>query len=181
MSTVNCNFVLIPTGSAVEGGAIVPAPAVLALSPDAANAVIQGVPGALFLDKPQGRDYGGLATAGFAKNGCAYLTLTGTTPVTLDLTALAPAAGVVVAGDAAFGSTKRIRLFNNGAADVVLSPGGSNPANLGFGGTSPTLRVPAGSYVELNNAAGNAVDSTHKTVTVTPTAGGSCGVCVGGS
>lgn len=122
-----------------------------------------------------------LSVAGYAKNAAVAFTLTGTTGITIDLTALAAATGVVVAGDTVFASFNQLILVNTGAADLIVAPGGSNPARLPLNGTTPTYTVPAGSRLVIESAAGLAVDSTHKTILVTPATGGSLGLCVGGA
>lgn len=117
---------------------------------------------------------------GFAKNGGLTVNLTGTTPVTLSLLDLT-SNSTSSAGDTVFATWNVLVFKNTGAADVTIAPAGSNPASLGLAGTSPTLTVPAGSTVVLNSAAGITVDSTHKSITVTPTSGGSLALCVGGA
>lgn len=177
MPTTNSNFVVI-TNPCLVGSTVQPAGSVVPMNQVSALQVCnEGYATPLDFSLTTG----GLANAGFAKNGAAYLTLTGTTAITLDLTALAAATGVVVAGDSSFALWNRIRFYNTGAVDLVVSPGGSNPARLLLAGTTPTLTIPAGSAVTLDSLAGLVVDSTHKTVTITPTAGGTIGVCVGGA
>jgi hypothetical protein len=130
---------------------------------------------------PVPENYGTIVGA-FAKNACALLTLTGTTAITLDLTNVVAATGVVVAGDTSFATANVLILNNLGAVDLTISPGGSNPARIPqLGGTTPTLTIPAGSCIAIHSAAGYAVDSTHKTFTITPTAGGTLAVSVGGA
>lgn len=115
----------------------------------------------------------------YAKHGGVYLTLSGTTPVTIDLTALG--SNTVYAGDTSFATWNQIVFYNNGAQDLTVAPAGSNGARLQLNGTSPTITVAAGSYVTLQSVAGLAVDSTHKGITVTPTSGGTIAICVAGA
>lgn len=175
MATTNSAFVTLTSPNLV-GSTVQAAGAVVALNASNANQIVNGGTGTR-LDKV----VTDLATAGYPKNGCAYLTLTGTTAITLDLTALAAATGVVVAGDTTFATWNQLVFVNTGTQDLVLSPGSSNPARLQLGGTSPTLTIAAGSTFTLQSVAGLGVDSSHRTLTITPTAGGSIGVCVGGS
>jgi hypothetical protein len=118
----------------------------------------------------------------FAKNGCQLMTLSGTTPESLDLTDLTANTPASYAGDTTF-ATANVIIFNNvGTHDLVISPGASNPASLPkMTGTSPTFTVAAGSVVAFHSAAGATVDSTHKIITVTPTAGGNLAISVGGA
>lgn len=175
------NFVLIPTATVLEGSATVAGPSILALASDQANEVVAGGGGTM-IDKDSTSGVGGLAGAGFAKNNAISLTLTGTTAITFSLIALAAATGLVIGpGDTVFAAWSRLRFKNIGTTDLKISPGASNGNALGLGGTSPTITVPAGSSHELNNAAGNTVDSSHTNVTVTPTSGGSLVVSIGGS
>jgi hypothetical protein len=123
---------------------------------------------------------GGFAIQGFAKNGAFHVTTSGTTPVTCDLTNLATNS-TSQAGDATFATFNKIKVRNAGTAAMTIAPGGSNPASLGFGGTTPTYTVNAGAEVEIEVPAGATVDSTHKTITITPTSGGDVVVAVGGA
>ena len=113
-----------------------------------------------------------------------YVPLTGTTPVNIDLTDLTSGATLNTAGDTTFATWNKIRISNAVAgtpADVTYGPGGSNPLRTLLAGTTPTLTVPASSTVTLASAAGLAVDSTHKVLTITPTAGGAVTIAVSGS
>ena len=116
-----------------------------------------------------------------AKTAGIVLTLTGTTPITIDLTALAAATGVVVAGATSFSNWNHILWTNIGTTALAIAPGASNPIRNQLGGTSPTLTPQASDVVHWVASAGLAVDSTHKTFTVTPTSGGSMLVWIGGS
>lgn len=122
-----------------------------------------------------------LATAGYAKNAGVLLTLTGTTAITINAAALAAATGVQIAGDTAFATVNQIILYNTGAVDLIVAPAGSNPFPFPLNGTTPTYTVPAGSRLVIESVAGLTVDGTHKSITVTPTAGGTLGICLGGA
>ena len=121
------------------------------------------------------------STAGFALSGACRLTLSGTTTKTITLVDLTSATAAS-AGDTVFAKFMTLVAYNDGAADVTIAPGASNPASIGLAGTSPTLTIPAGKFVVLNYAtAGVTIDSTHKTIDVTPTSGGSFVLVVGGA
>ena len=122
-----------------------------------------------------------LAGAGLAKTACALLTFTGTTPITLDLTNLAAATGVQVAGATSFATWNHIIFNNVGAQPIAVSPGASNPLRTPLGGTGPTHTMQAGDVDHWNSSAGLTVDSTHKTITFTPTSGGSLAFSIGGA
>ena len=122
-----------------------------------------------------------LAAANYAKLAGIVLSLTGTTPITLDLTTLAAATGVQVAGASSFSNWNKMLFQNTGATPLVVSPGESNPLRNPLGGTSPTHTLASGDEALWNSNAGSAVDSTHKTITVTPTSGGQLFVAIGGS
>lgn len=121
-----------------------------------------------------------LATAGFAKNGVYVKTLSGTTAVNPDLTDLTSGA-TSYAGDTTFASFSLLTIYNTGAADISFAPGGSNPASIGMSGTGPSQTVKAGGRVTLDFGTPITVDSTHKVITITPTAGGSVALVVGGA
>jgi hypothetical protein len=182
MATTKSGFV-VTNKAALVGAAVVAAPAVEAMSDEAANVVAQaaagnpGNTGSVRIDAPSIN----LATASYAKNAGVYLTLTGTTPITLDFTAIAATTGVVIAGDTAFATWNQIVLMNTGAVDLVMTPGGSNPLRTLLSGTGPGLTIPAGSTITLASVAGLTVDGTHKTLTFTPTSGGSLGLAIGGA
>jgi hypothetical protein len=165
MSTTNKNFVVETASNPVSA---------VAVSPTFAGQLVSNQQGEI-VDVVNVN----LASGGYAKNGMVYLTLTGTTPVSLDLTALG--SNTVYAGDVAFANWNQLVFNNTGAQDLVVSPNVSNGARLLLGGTSPTITVPAGSAVTLESVANVVIDSTHKSITITPTAGGSMAVCVGGS
>lgn len=128
---------------------------------------------------------GGLYVCAFPRNGCVLLATSGTTAVTIDLTALAVATGVSsVAGDADFsGKLKAIvlRNLNPTSGDFAVAPGASNGFPMNLAGTTPSVKVESGSAVVIHSKAGITVDATHKTITVTPTAGGVLAISLGGS
>lgn len=122
----------------------------------------------------------GMSNDGFAKHGFSTTTLSGTTPVNLSLIDLT-SNSTASCGDTVFATWNTLELINTGAADLTVAPGASNPANLGMGGTTPTLTIPANSKMTFHNLAGGSIDGTHKIVTVTPTAGGSFALGVAGA
>lgn len=148
----------------------------VALAVDAGTASSQSAAGlATLLD----RWTSDLSKAGYSKNGCVVLTLSGTTPVTIDLTSLN--SQTVYAGDTSFATWKEVIFTNLGATDLTVSPGASNPLRTPLGGTSPTLLSYASGKTRWHCPAGQAVDGTHKTLTITPTSGGTIAICVGGA
>lgn len=173
MTTTNSAFVK-NTNAALVGSTVAAAGQVVALTESAATTEVNSG-GATRLDKAGIN----LAIDGFAKNGAAVIALTGTTPVTITLIDLTSAT-TSSAGDTVFASVNKIS-FTAGAADLTIAPGGSNPFGLLLAGTTPTITVPAGSTHVLQSVAGMTVDSTHKTILITPTAGGSLTVAVGGA
>lgn len=124
--------------------------------------------------------YVDLAAQNFPKLAGIVLSLTGSTPITLDLTALAAATGVQVAGASSFALWQKMLFQNVGTTSLMISPGASNPLPLPFGGTSPTHTLLAGDDVYFNSLLGKTVDSTHKTITVTPSSGGQLFIAIGG-
>jgi hypothetical protein len=124
----------------------------------------------------------GKFVGGFAKNGVVYLAMVGTTPQSVNLTNTALNTPAGTAGDTVFANVGAMVFNNVGAVDLTISPGASNPSRLPtFGGTTPTLIVPAGGVVAVYNPTTLAVDSSHNLFTVTPTAGGALAVTVMGS
>jgi hypothetical protein len=174
MSTTGVNICSI-TNAGLEGATVGAAGALLTMNPKDAKQQEA-------VSKLTRLDYflADLSAAGYAKNGGLSVALTGTTPVNLSLIDLT-SNSTFSAGDTVFATWNQLVFKNTGAADVTIAPGGSNPANLGLGGTTPTLTVPAGSTVTFQSVAGLSIDGTHKIVTVTPTAGGSFALCVGGA
>ena len=128
------------------------------------------------------RPVGGAYSGGYAKNGSVMLNLEGTTPTTIDLTALAVATGVcAVAGDTAFGSYKQLVFRNLGAAACAVSEGASNGIDIGLAGSGPSLAIDAASVVTILKAGGVTVDSSNKTITFTPAASTVLAVSIGGA
>lgn len=189
MATTGVDFMLQNKVSPqLVGAAVKAAPYVMALEPNAAKNLTGTVPGgagtgvlgSTGLANNGNFLVGGFSDQGFAKNGAFHVTTSGTTPVTCDLTNLVTNA-TTSAGDATFAKWNKIKVRNCGAADMTIAPGASNGATLGMGGTSPTLTVAAGAEVVIESGPGTTVDSTHKNITITPTAGGDVVIAVGGS
>ena len=175
MATTNQGFVKI-TSAALVGATVQAANQLVAMNGSNVDEIVNGG-GGVRLDKVV-TDFG---TAGFALSGAIRLTLSGTTTKTIDLTDLTSAAASY-AGDTTFAKFMTLVLYNDGAASVTFASGASNGASVGLAGTSPTLSVGAGKFHVLNYAtAGVTVDSTHKTIDITPTSGGSFVLVVGGA
>lgn len=171
MSTTGKNFVLVP--ATISGSA---ASAVIAATPSASANLVANAGGTI-LD----RFLTDLSQANLAKNGGAFLALAVSTPATLDLTNLA-AAATAAAGDTSFATVNLVTFNNTGAADVVVTPGGSNPFNGPITGGTPGFTVPAGGQARWHSPAGWAVSGSAKTFTFSSGAAvGAIGVCVGGS
>ena len=105
------------------------------------------------------------ATAAYTKTGLIVLSLSPSTPVTIDLTALSG----VLAGDTSFATWFELLFTNLGTQDVTITPGVSNPASLLLTGTTPghTLRANGGT-LPLHSPAGEAITSGAKTITLNP-------------
>ncbi len=126
----------------------------------------------------------GTFVGGFAKNGGAVITLTGTTPINVDLLdlTLSGSSSIITGGDTTFATANAIIFNNIGAADLVVTIGASNGSRIPvLSGTSPGFTVPAGGVVPWFYPLGLTVDSTHHVLTCTPTVGGTLAVCVGGA
>jgi hypothetical protein len=190
MATTGVDFVLIKkVATQIKGTTVQATPYVQALDPIAAKNIADRVPGGAGsgLSSTGGLLNNGnflidgFAYQGFAKNGVYHKTTSGTTGVTIDLTDLTSGA-TSYDGDTTFATVNQITFYNTGAADMTIAPGASNPSNIPkFTGTTPTLALPAGSTVTLKYPAGVTIDSTHKTILITPTAGGDVFVGVGGA
>lgn len=188
MATTGSNFVgLLGTATRFIGSATVAGPKVLALDSNSTD-VVEAGGDAVPLDRvtfdasltalPALGNHVGAC----AKNGCALVTLTGTTAVSFDLTDITVGGTQPAAGDTTFASVKAIIFNNVGTHDLTIAPGGSNPAGFPkFTGTSPTLSVQAGGIVADYAPVAITVDSTHKIITITPTAGGVIAITVMGS
>lgn len=126
------------------------------------------------------------AVLGYAKNGVFHVTTTGTTAVNIDLTNLATNA-TSTSGDTTFATYNMLIFYNLSgldgvaAADMTVAPGASNGVSKFLSGTTPTLTLGSSSRVAFEYTAGVTVDSTHKIITVTPTAGGNFAVVVCGA
>lgn len=190
MATTGVEFVLqSKSATNISGATVKAAPYVLAMERNAALQLAGRVPGGAgsgILTATAHTNNGnflldGFASEGFAKNGCFHVTTSGTTAVNVDLTNLATGA-TTTAGDTVFATGNKIKFYNTGAADMTISPGASNPSNFPkFTGTTPTILLPAGSILTYEVPAGVTIDSTHKVVTITPTAGGDVLIGVGGA
>lgn len=127
----------------------------------------------------------GRVIGGYAKNGCLYITFTGTTGVTIDLTALSAAVGVTSfqAGDTSLATGNAIAFVNlSTSGTITVAPGGSNPSNFPkFTGTTPTLSSNFGGTLIMHDPNGVTIDSTHKTILLTPSAGGAMAIAYGGA
>ena len=197
MATTGANFVKIKNSNGIFTGAGTVAAGtdiVKALGPTSVLDACNGGPGACIdrvvfdlslLAAPSlgasEKSYGTHVSGG-AKNGAVNLVLTGTTAIDVDLTDLTISGTQQAAGDTTFATVNAIVLNNLGTTDLTIKPGASNTANFPkFTGTTPTLTIPAGSAICLQNAAGATVDSTHKIFTITPTSGGILGISVAGA
>jgi hypothetical protein len=116
-----------------------------------------------------------LGRAGYAKNGAVRIVLSGTTLETIDLTNTATGTDSQ-AGDTVFAKFAQLQFYNDGAAAVTVEPGASNGASLPF----TALTIAAGDRHVVTFTAAVTIDSTHKTVDITPTSGGSLIICIGG-
>jgi hypothetical protein len=117
-----------------------------------------------------------LAKDGFAKNGMARYVLTGTTPVTVDLTAMHTNAQCY-GGDSDFATCGKLILYNDGAHAVDVEPSFAAYANVPF----TKITMEPGDWFVYRPAVPFTIDGTHHDLTVTPTAGGSLVVTLGGS
>ena len=174
---MNVNFIAT---AAAAGGASGAYGAAFAIAKARANAwVSAGL--AVFLDQPA-LD---LSTAGFTKNGCTVLSLAASGgTATIDLTSLA-AVGAA-AGDTSFANWFALILTSipmTIAQDVTVTPGATNPAHLPFSGTTPSFTLYGNSQTVWQSPAGQAVNSTHKTITLTNNGSNPAvvAVCCGGN
>jgi hypothetical protein len=173
----------------LSGATVKAAPYVMALDRNSAFAIAGRVPGGAgtgvvasnVVTNNGNFIVTGFASQNFAKNGAYHKTTVTTTGVTMDLTDLTSGA-TSSAGDTVFATVYQMTFYNTGAADMTIAPGGSNPSNVPkFTGTTPTLLLPAGGQITLIYPTGVTIDATHKTVLITPTAGGDVMVAVGGA
>lgn len=127
-------------------------------------------------------DASGTYIGAFAKNGGILLSLSGTTPQTIDLTDLTANTPAGTIGDTAFSKINSIVFNNSGAGAVVVTTGATTPAGLpAFNATSSGVTAAAGSCFADYSKAGVTVDSTHKLIVVTPAATTTLVVSIGGS
>jgi hypothetical protein len=199
LSTTGSNFVAFANGEAMLVGTTVQPAGVQVLALNPTNAFSAVIAGGTAIDRVVW-DLGMTGTApgigsnilafgafigGFAKNGAIYVTFTGTTPVSLDLTNIGASIGVTFAqgGDTSLATINALILQNQSATSVItIAPGASNGARFPvLAGTSPTLSLNAGSVHCLSDLTGQAVDSTHKILTFTPSAGGTLLLAYGGA
>ncbi len=207
MATTGSNFVYVTdAGNALlQGSAAVSPPFVAAMSPVQALECVNSAP-----DNPALPSYPGVCVdrvsvdlsllstqvplqvgqtqvamgaylGGYAKNGAVLLSLSGTTAQSIDFTATSAASPAAYAGDTTLATWYAIIVRNLGAANVTISPGASNPLRNEFGGTSPTYTLAPGDVFIMNSSAGQAVDSTHKVLTFTPSANTTLAVSFGGA
>src|SRR5271156_3875931 len=145
MATTNSSFIFQNKAASLDGAGFTAIPYVETVDRQSANIITGRVPG--------GGAYNGnsnvvanniarldamltdLSLAGYAKNGCFHVTLSGTTGVTIDLTNLATAA-TTTAGDLTFAKWNLLIAYNLSGVDGVtaaamtLAPGASNPLTL---------------------------------------------------
>lgn len=196
MATTGSNFIEVAT-TTLKGSAVTTAPYIETMGPKEASAIETGSGGSA-VDKVEvnlaltavptvgtphlTNDYYGKVLGGYAKNGCILLSLSGTTAQSIDFTDLTVNTPAGTAGDTTFATVSCLVYRNLGTTDLTLAPGASNPANAPkFSGTTPTITIPAGSVFVWHSNAPVTIDSTHKVNTITPTAGGTLAVSVGGS
>lgn len=173
MATTGTNFVRM-TAAQLVGAAVAAAGKVVGFNPSNASQVVAGGTG-VALD----RQTVDLAAQSFALNGAATVALSGTTAKTVDLTDLTSVTDSY-AGDTTFAGFTQLTFKNLGAGSVTIAPGGSNPASIGLGGTTPTLTLAPGASHTLNYGSAVTVDSTHKTILLTPAATTVVSIAVGG-
>lgn len=160
------NFVYV-TVAYLEGAIAQVAGIVQRMNPSNAKQIV-GAGNAVFVDKVA-IDFSSDANT---KHGAASVPLTGTTPGSVDLTDLTSATSNTGSwdGDTTYASFTQLTVTNFGPGSVTIAQGASNPARLGFNGTTPTVTIPAGATETLSFPASPAVDSTHKVITFTPAA-----------
>lgn len=172
------SFVYVTKSNQLIGSAVEPANTLVAVDSTVRDAFVASGSGL----SPDKIPNGDIATGGFAKTAAIVLSFTGTTPITIDFTALAAATGVQVAGATSFATWNHIEFQNVGVASAItIAPGASNPLRNQLGGTSPTMTLQQNDFQHWNSNAGETVDSTHKTLTFTPTAAGTLLIGVAGA
>ena len=171
MATTNSNFVAL-SASALAGASAVN---VAIVAPPAVASRYLSTGQGVILDQSSTD----LSKAAFAKNGCVILALVVSTPQTIDFTALS---GAATAGDTSFATVNTVVFWNQGAHDIVVSPGSSNPFPGPLGGTAPTFTVPAGAQLPWQCPAGWTISGSVKNLKCDP--GGNAGLlslCIGGA
>lgn len=205
MATTGSNFIQVngSTGLLV-GSTVTTPPFVAAMNPvGAMNEINVATTPAIALDRfmvdlamttvppPNGTSILpiGQFAGGYALNGCGYMTLATTVTGDIDLTDLTLAADAryKTAGDTTFAKIGCLVLMNWSATVLTVKPGASNPASFPvFAGTTPTITIAAAvagvpGVMVFRSPTLVTVDSTHKILTVTPTAGGTLSFAVGGA
>ena len=187
MATTNASPVVVTTSSLV-GSTVTSAPIAMMVNGTGAANNVGGVGNEL------ANGFGGNAVRidgfasdfskdGYAANGCFAQTLTTSGTATIDFTNVS-AAATSQAGDNLATLLNKLIINNYGTVDITVAPGASNPIGSIFAGTSPTLRVPAGSKCRLESVAGWTISSTSKTLLFTNTSGSTAaafGVGYGGA
>lgn len=205
MATTGSNFIQVNGSTALLVGSTVSTPPFLAaMNPvGAMNECNVAVTPAIALDRlivdlamtsvplPNGSTIlpFGQTVGGYALNGCGYMTLATTVTGDIDLTDLTLAADAryKTVGDTTFAKIGSLLLLNWSATVLTLKPGASNPASFPlFAGTTPTIAIAAAvagvpGVGFWRSPTLVTVDSTHKLLTVTPTAGGTLSFAVGGA
>lgn len=123
----------------------------------------------------------GTYLGGYAKEGSVLLELSGTTAQSVDFLLTTTGPPAATAGDTVLATWNTITVINLGTANVVISPAATNPLRTEIGGTSPTFTLAPGDVFVMNSAAGQAVDSTHNSLTFTPAASTNVAVSFGGA
>lgn len=123
-----------------------------------------------------------LSKANYAKNGGAYLSLSASTPVNVDLTNII-ATATSQAGDGVFATIYDIQFTNLGTQPVDVGAAGSNPFLGPMKGTAPVTTVPAGGSIHWHNPTGWSVTSgTNSILEFNPgSSAAQIGVAIGGA
>ena len=175
MATTGQNFVYRLVSS-LYGSLVDAVGQVSRQNPSNANQLVVGA-SATVLDKY----VADFSNDGFAKHGAASVALSGTTPKTIDLTDLTSVTASYD-GDTTFATFSKLVVKNLGAGSLTIAPGASNPASIGLAGTTPTLTVPVGGTAVIDyGTTPVTVDSTHKTILITPAATTTFSIAVSGS
>lgn len=169
------SFVATAKGAAITGG-------------NAASGVVLALP--IYLAKQYtGQNNGqrldpssNLSAAGYAKNCGFYLSLSASTPITIDLTSIATNA-TNQAGDNSFATAYSVEMINLGTSDITVGGASSYPFELGLGGSTQTFTVPAGGSFFLLIPAGLAIASGTNSLLKfsSGSSAGQIGVAIGGA